>query len=235
MRGNVAEPVDSIQALSERLAPYGLALRGGFPFAASEDAPPGPSGKPAKMLLLVGNVGPAMWREFTTWLDRQPDIMAEPLDTWTAETVGGLAAEFGARAVYPFETPWQPFQRWAMRAEGLKPSPLGVLMHPDYGLWHAYRAALLFDVEIPIQAPRATIHSCDQCVGKPCLTTCPVGAYSLTGFDVAACAAHLNSPGVEARPHRGCSARNACPVGGAFRYPPAQQAFHHAAFLRARG
>ena len=29
-----------------------------------------------------------------------------------------------------------------MRAEGLKPSPLGVLVHPDFGLWHGYRGAI---------------------------------------------------------------------------------------------
>ncbi len=31
-----------------------------------------------------------------------------------------------------------------MAAEGLKPSPLGLLMHPEYGLWHGYRGAILF-------------------------------------------------------------------------------------------
>src|SRR4030095_137820 len=34
--------------------------------------------------------------------------------------------------------------RWAMRAEAVAPSPLGILIHPDYGLWHAYRGALAF-------------------------------------------------------------------------------------------
>ena len=38
-----------------------------------------------------------------------------------------------------------------MRAEGLKPSPIGILMHPQFGLWHAYRGALLFDVEIELR------------------------------------------------------------------------------------
>ncbi|MBK8457682.1 MAG: 4Fe-4S dicluster domain-containing protein [Phyllobacteriaceae bacterium] len=221
--------------LSDCLGELGLSLRGGFVFADGEDAPAGPAGAPAKSLLLIGNGGGAMWREFSAWLDRQPDIMADPLDSWTVETIGGLAAHYGARAVYPNDRPWHPFQRWAMRAEGLKASPLGVLMHPEYGLWHAYRAALLFDVELSIQAPQAMNHPCDQCVDQPCLTACPVGAYSLSGFDAAACAAHLRSADIEERPHGGCSARNACPVGAAYRYAPAQQAFHKRAFMRARG
>lgn len=220
--------------LTDRLAGLGLALRGGFVFADGEEAPAGPSGAPAKSLLLVGNIGPAMWPEFAAWLDRQPDVMAAPLDTWTVEMVGGLAETFGARAVYPSDKPWHPFQRWAMRAEGLKPSPMGILMHPEYGLWHAYRAALLFDVEVESKAPQAMIHPCDQCVDQPCLTTCPVGTYSFSGFDAAACAAHLRSPDLEVRTDGGCSARNACPVGPAHRYAPEQQAFHQRAFLRAR-
>ena len=78
-----------------------------------------------------------------------------------------------------------------MRAEGLRPSPLGILMHPQYGLWHAYRGALLFDVDVSIEAPRAVIHLCDLCDGKPCLKSCPVGAYSQTGFAYQDCLGHV--------------------------------------------
>lgn len=224
----------AFDALSSALALHGLAPRGGFVFGADEAAPAALSGKPARSLLLVGNVGGAMWPPFSRWHETEGRGRDHPLDAWARLVIEPVAAASGARAVYPSDKPWHPFQRWAMRAEGLKPSPLGVLMHPDYGLWHAYRAALLFDVDVSIQQSRAENHYCDQCVGRPCLTTCPVGAYSVDGFDVAACAAHLRAPDLEARPHGGCSARNACPVGGDHRYSPAQQAFHKAAFLRAR-
>lgn len=220
--------------LAEGLAPFGLFLRGGFVFGDDDDAPAGPDGKPARSLLLVGNVGGSLWPAFSAWSAEEGRTVDHPLDAWTRLLVDPVAQTVGARAVYPFEKPWQPFQRWAMRAEGSRPSPLGILMHPEFGLWHAYRAALLFDVEVENQVPRATIHPCDQCVDKPCLTTCPIGAYKLSGFDVAACSTHLRSPALEDRPHGGCSARNACPVGAAYRYSPEQQAFHHAAFLRAR-
>ena len=86
--------------------------------------------------------------------ERSRQELANPLDTWSREVIGEVAEEFGARAVSPSDRPYLPFQQWAMRAEGLRPSPLGILMHPEYGLWHAYRGALLFDVEIPIQAPQ---------------------------------------------------------------------------------
>ena len=40
-----------------------------------------------------------------------------------------------------------------MRAEAVAPSPLGILIHPDYGLWHAYRGALAFAERLAL--PRA--------------------------------------------------------------------------------
>jgi hypothetical protein len=43
---------------------------------------------------------------------------------------------------------------------------------------------------------------------------------------------HLRAPeGAECR-DQGCRARNACPVGTAYRYPAEVQAFHMAKFVR---
>lgn len=221
-----------LTTLAEQLARHGLALRGGFAVTASDGTPTAAGGRPACTLVLVGNVGGAMWSHFSAWPGESgPD----PLDRWTKAIVDPIAAAAGARAVYPSDRPWQPFQRWAMKAEGLRPSPLGLLMHPVYGLWHAYRAALLFDVGIPFPLPRAEIHACDQCVDRPCLTSCPVSAYGAGGFDAAACAGHAGGAAGSACRERGCLDRNACPVGTDWRYPPEQQAFHMAAFLRPRG
>ena len=108
-------------------------------------------------------------------------------------------------------------------------------MHPEYGLWHAYRGALLFDDEIPVQPPREAIHLCDLCVGKPCLKACPVGAYSETGFDHQACLGHVRGLDGGACRSGGCLDRNACPYGSAYRYPADVQAFHMAAFVALSG
>jgi hypothetical protein len=221
-----------LEVIRPALATHGLILRGGFNFSPDETAPPGSSGFPAKSVLLVGQAGDAPWPHFLRWRQSQPQELSNPLDTWSREVIGAVAEEFGARAVSPSDRPYLPFQQWAMRAEGLKPSPLGILMHPEYGLWHAYRGALLFDVEIPIQAPEAVIHLCDACPGKPCMKACPVGAYSPDGFAYQDCLDHVR--GSAGGPCRtgGCLDRNACPYGTAYRYPADEQAFHMAAFMR---
>ncbi|RUX33347.1 4Fe-4S dicluster domain-containing protein [Mesorhizobium sp. M2A.F.Ca.ET.042.01.1.1] len=216
--------------VSEALARHGLILRGGFNFVDCEDAPVDPRNVPAKSALLVGQAGAAPWPHFQQWRERQARDITNPLDSWAREVIGAVAQGCGARAVSPSDRPYLPFQQWAMRAEGLKPSPLGILMHPQYGLWHAYRGALLFEDEISVPEPHAAIHLCDTCVEKPCLKSCPVDAYSVDGFAHQACLAHVR--GTDGAPCRagGCLDRNACPYGAEYRYPADVQAFHMAAF-----
>lgn len=218
--------------LAAALAPLGMRLRGGFAPTAADDAVPevGP-GRPARTLLLVGNAGPAMYARF--FAADESTAPAHPLDTWTRRVIEPIAARFGSAALFPFGgPPWHPFQRWAKRAEGLMASPLGVLIHPEFGPWHAYRAALLFDRAIPLPAMNPAPHPCDECVAKPCLSTCPVGAITPAGYGVEACARHtVGSEGAECR-FGGCLARRTCPVGRDYLYPPRAMAFHMAAFLK---
>lgn len=223
---------DLLAEIAAGLAENGLTLRGGFNFGAQDNAPPGPSGAPAKAVLLVGQAGAELWAHFSRWRESQPADLANPLDTWSRKVIGEVANQFGARAVGPNDKPFLPFQQWAMRAEGLKPSPLGILMHPRYGLWHAYRGALLFDREISFPIAEKVVHFCDACIDKPCLKACPVDAYSKGGFAYQACLSHVRGPHGGACRTVGCLDRNACPYGTAYRYPADVQAFHMAAFAR---
>lgn len=224
---------DKVEEVANAFAANGLILRGGFSFGDDETAPAGLSGAPAKSVLLVGQAGAAPWPHFQRWLGQQARGIANPLDNWSREVIGAVARSCGARAVSPSDRPYLPFQQWAMRAEGLKPSPLGILMHPAYGLWHAYRGALLFDDDLSLAEVHEAIHLCDTCVAKPCLKSCPVDAYSTEGFAYQACLAHVRGPDGEPCRSGGCLDRNACPYGVAYRYPLEVQAFHMASFARA--
>nr|WP_255701542.1 hypothetical protein [Afifella sp. H1R] len=211
-----------LSEIAARLGRHGLILRGGFHPDKDEVGLDG-----CGTLLLVGNAGPAMWRAFAPHAGEGPD----PLDRWTEHVVEPVAEAFGGKAVYPFDRPHRPFQRWAGRAEGLGPSPLGILIHPEYGLWHAYRAALLFAERFDLPPRPAPDMPCESCTEKPCLKTCPASAVSEAAYDVAACAAHIVRREADCLAV-GCHARNACPVGAAYRYQPAETAFHMRAFAR---
>ena len=179
---------------------------------------------------------------FEAWRARHPDV-ADPLDSWSKAMLLPLAEAVGGEAVFPSDRPWQPFQTWAIAAEGLKPSPLGLLIHPVYGLWHGYRGALLFGADAlarldpPERRPAGDApglpspHPCDACAEKPCLSACPVMAFDPDGFDVASCRAYLKTDaGRTGCMTSGCLARDACPVGRGYRYSEAQIRFHMAAF-----
>src|SRR5271166_4757675 len=88
----------------------------------------------------------------------------------------------GPGGVYLFGGPPHfPFQQWVRRAEPVHPSPLGLLIHPIYGLWHSYRGALAFPEALDVPALEVAPSPCDSCAEKPCLGACPVGAFSLDG------------------------------------------------------
>lgn len=221
---------DIVEQAAAALAPSGLILRGGFNFSDDELRPAGKNGLFARSVLLVGNGGADYWQHFLQWRAGEPDTIENPLDEWSRQVISEAAGAIGARVAMPNDKPFMPFQQWAKRAEGLKSSPLGMLMHPRFGLWHAWRGALLFDVEISIQAPDNPIHPCDLCIGKPCLNSCPASVFDNGGYDYAGCVGHVRSTAGETCRQDGCIARNACPQAGEWRYPAQVQAFHQRAF-----
>lgn len=215
----------------QRIEATGLAARGAFHVEADDGVPP--AGGAGRTLILLGNTGSSFWPAFSRseeYADGQPN----PLDRWSERVITHLARELEARAAFPFGgPPYQPFLRWARRAEDVEPSPLGMLIHPEYGLWHAYRGALIVDGLLPdLPAKPGASSPCLSCADQPCLQGCPVDAFGPNGFDVDGCVGHLSGPNECL--DQGCGARNACPVGEPFRYDQAQHRFHLRAFFKAR-
>jgi hypothetical protein len=172
--------------LADRAATLGLALRGGFHPEPGDDVPPLPDGRAAGTLLLLGWTGPIQWPHFAAspeYVDRRPDR----LDRWSRRVIGVLSAASGGHPLFPFGgPPHLPFQRWAMRAEPVHPSPVLVLIHPDWGLWHAWRGALAFAEPLPLP-PRDTRPSpCESCAAQPCRAA--------ADFDVARRACPIGTP-----------------------------------------
>ncbi len=219
--------------LAAKLEIHGLHLRGVLNLAAEEvkslqidiDSP--------QSIALVGNIGSSYWPVFRASPEYR-DGQADPLDRWSKRVAEQVAGAFGVRAIFPFEgPPYYPFQQWARRAEALSQSPLGLMIHPQYGLWHSYRFGLLIP-QVNEWRSTPAIGPCESCESRPCLNTCPVNAFGGEGYDADSCAAYLKQT-PDARCHReGCLARLACPIGEEYRYDSAQHTFHLRAFLNAR-
>ncbi len=225
----MAPDYDSIAAA---VAETGMVARGGFTPEVDDGVPPLTDGRPTVGVVVVGNIGGTMWPGFRAAEPAGPD----PLDRWTRSVLTPIAERFGADFVHPSDEPFQPFQRWAERADDVWPSPIGLLVHPEFGLWHAYRGAFLFaDRVIGIPATGNAASPCLSCSEQPCLTSCPVGAFTPGGYDVAACAGHVGSGDEPRCLQQGCRARLACPVGIEHRYGADQMQFHMRAFVGAHG
>lgn len=205
----------------------GFILRGGFHPDVRDDLPLLPDGRKAGTLVLIGSAGPDMWRHFQSGCSDGPD----PLDRWTSQELGRIAEGFGGQAVFPFQPPFLPFQRWLRRADPSHVSPLRILIHHEYGLWHAIRGALLFADTLDLPQAQKEPSPCTSCHTHPCMTSCPVHAFSAHGLDTTRCATHLASAEGVACMSLGCRARRACPVGETYQHQPEQAAFHMRALL----
>ena len=175
-------------AIAADLTAQGLALRGGFHPAATDNVPSLPDGRPAATLLLLGWTEGRQWPAFTA-SPEYGDGQTDPLDRWSRRIIDAAADRHGGAALYPFcGPPYLPFLRWAVRAEPVTPAPLGLLIHPHWGLWHAWRGAISLPIRLNLP-PRVNAEPpCAHCGARPCLAAdtfdaaraaCPVGtAYS---------------------------------------------------------
>jgi hypothetical protein len=226
-----AGPGVDFDALCRRAESLGLAVRGALHPEPGEFEVFLPAMR-VGTLILLGFTGSVQWEGFLRSVEAS-DGLPDPLDRWSRRVIGSLAAEFSAAALYPSgSSPAPPFQRLAARSEPVHRSPIGLLIHPRWGLWHAYRGALVLPdrIRLPSLAPAAS--PCSACATQPCLSSCPVQAFRSGSFDIEQCVDHvLSAAGFECR-ERGCRARRACPVGAEFRYVEAQARFHMRAFLR---
>jgi hypothetical protein len=228
----MTERAKLIETVFSAIERAGLVPRGAFKLEDGERV-----GELADMrtIVLAGMVGRDGWGAFAA-SPEAGDGLADPLDRWSRRLIESLAGELGGKALFPFGgPPFLPFQRWAQRAEPVHSSPIGLLIHPYYGLWHAYRGAIGFPEELNVPGPAPVPSPCETCSGRWCLKTCPVGAFSEAGYDVAACKGHLRSAAGGDCMDFGCRARRACPVGADRAYEPSQANFLMRSFLRGQG
>lgn len=221
--------------LQQQIAELGLKILGVLEVDEEDRLPALPGGDTARLLLLVGNAGPDMWPVFSASAE-YADGNDNPLDRWSQRVTEKLTERFGVTPLFPFGGPphW-PFVTWAQRARACHSSPLGMALHPRYGLWHAYRFALLTNADkehLVLSADSSADSDCVSCTDQPCLSACPVNAFTGSEYLYKTCAEFLAREPDYPCNHLGCAARRACPVGREFLYPPAQAAFHTEVFVR---
>jgi hypothetical protein len=156
-------PCMSIATVFSAIERAGLVPCGAFLLADAERAGALAS---VRTIVLIGVARRSGWDAFAASKGAR-DGQDHPLDRWSRRVIDTLARELGAAALYPFGGPPHfPFQQWAWRAEPVHPSPIGMLIHPTYGLWHSYRGALGFADALDFPAHEATPSPCEPKSGS---------------------------------------------------------------------
>ncbi|MDI9314351.1 MAG: hypothetical protein QM529_06745, partial [Hydrotalea sp.] len=202
----------------------------------------------ARGLALWGAVGRGYWPYFLQYHQRASRHATHPLDNWSQTALQKITRRRASvfhkprfhksKLAFPFSSRLHvvghvggqrrhakpiAFQQLAQHpAIGFTPSPLGMLIHPRFGLWVGFRGATI-DRTMPKKIRRGAARKitigqhhatpCGECDSKPCIAACPAGAVTAMGFDYPACNNYLNNhPACDCLRH-GCVARTACPIG----------------------
>jgi epoxyqueuosine reductase len=237
---------DLIEVIRRGAEPYGLNLISAIP-AARYDAIAPPAFRASaidagvRSIIVIGNGGGEMWRAFTAHAAKNPGWMDRdnPLDDFTRgiiESVAMTVRASGARciAVYPFVNGGATISFMdAAKLSGLAgPSIIGVVVHPTYGPWIAFRGALLTDAELDAPGPATAFDPCPSCATRSCISACPAGAVTFPGgWDIPRCLTHRVEQQADCANR--CHARVGCVLGPEHRYPDDELAYHQQRALRA--
>jgi ferredoxin len=182
--------------------------------------------------VVFANGGTDLWDSFIEDLKRRPEHLSRhqhPFD------------DFVHRAIHKADPEPTPTRRWIRCAAepevflDFRPlaheagigfqSKMGLIIHPEYGLWVGLRAVLLTTEDLLPKPTSMKDSPCASCEFKPCISACPAGAVGPSGWSVKICAQHHQE---STDCHGRCHSRNACPVGVEHRHGLLQHNYHNA-------
>ncbi len=182
-------------------------------------------------ILLLANAGGAFWEAMTSRERDNARVGNNPVDNFSVAIAKKIIAAGeqtqDAQILYPGYS--VPLIKLGELSGWSTPSPLGLGLHPEYGPWFAYRA-LIKSTE-PLQPIQNLQHiakassPCLSCADTPCVSACPASATSKDKvFDIDRCVSQRLATDSSCKTQ--CHARNACPVGQAYRYSEQQREYH---------
>jgi epoxyqueuosine reductase len=195
-----------------------------------------------RSIVIIGNGGGDFWRCFKAHTADRPGWIARdnPLDDFTREIVETEVVRplqmAGTRCipVYPFVNGRAQlnFMQLATIAGMAGPSIIGVVVHPVFGPWIAFRAALLLEAELDHPGDALGFDPCPSCSTRSCISACPAGAVSFpAGWDIPRCLVHRVEAQADCSDR--CHARVACVLAPGHRYPDDELAYHQGRAMRA--
>lgn len=131
-------------------------------------------------LLVFGNGGSEFWKKATVPLD---DYSKDLIIKFGNES---LNEDLTNNFLYPHDSLTIPLQQLGRRLNLCAQSPLGIDIHPEYGLWFAFRAVVFSKQHLEEKLLPTFQSPCESCKEKDCLKgesfrkkrlACPIGAH----------------------------------------------------------
>ena len=187
------------------------------------------------MLLLIGHAGKKFWDVFQSRIADEVMLKPDPVDRYsrdiTAEALEKHLPNINKWLLFPADDCPINLMALGRAFNWHTPSPLGMGIHWNYGLWSAYRAVWWVDVECEGQVSESQVKSpatdiCSQCETQECVASCPADAIQYReNPDLSSCADYRLQDSSQCEST--CLARMACPYAGEHRYIEQQMAYHY--------
>ncbi len=154
--------------------------------------------------------------------------LEDPIDNFAIEAMkvfGQSALEGDFKILFPLTSYLLPLQKLGRELNLSRPSPLGLDINFDFGVWFAFRGVMITKKNIPIVKPNAFLSPCLSCTSQECLKMCPVGAISIDQpFDIKTCGDYRFSKNSKCTDR--CLERLSCPYKAEHRYEIEQTQYH---------
>ncbi len=171
-------------------------------------------------ILVLGNTR-ALWPYIDRFVVDAPALIDDPVDTYVTRVVSHAITDAGVTPIdvrFDFEPPERriAIQQLADVAGLAWLSPSHLCVHPIYGPWMALRAAVVLDVDAPVD-------------GGPASAPCDCRRHCGPQLDAALAAGEpTNRAELRERWRLWLAVRDACPVGREHRYTDEQIVYHYA-------
>lgn len=178
-----------------------------------------------KTLVLIGHGGKRLWEAMQPSDWEEPD----PIDNYSQlkaeQFIEANLGQWENELLFPSDK-LIPLQQIGSFVGWSHPSPLGLGINPQFGVWFAYRAAFVTTAVLPKITADYLPSPCDRCDTKPCIRRCPGSAtHPKAPFNIEACAAHRLKARSSCKDR--CLSRMACPFFPEHKYTLEQIQYHY--------
>jgi len=176
-----------------------------------------------KNLVLIGSGGSYFYDHFTKKFGDSLNKATHPFDTYSIKCIRDVDPD--ALILYPNHEYLPPLQKLGRFFHLSHPSPLGIDISNEFGLWFSYRGLFLTNQDVLEYRFEKKSSPCESCESLDCVKACPALAVSSKlDFKLNDCFTYRLS--AHSTCESNCLSRLACPYKKEWQYSLSQINYH---------